>query len=98
MSAVVIFPVFEKTLNICGYIPAVSSVSGPIRALYGKAKIITGIAAAIFSASGVITLSPTIAPILATHLIFSGLIELFRGAIETIPVFGNIACIIHDFI
>ncbi|MEI6242148.1 MAG: hypothetical protein WCP39_01945 [Chlamydiota bacterium] len=82
----------EKVLNIFGYIPIVSSISGPIRAIMGKIQVI---ACAVLAVLAFLTGREAMAwrcVICFVH----GVANYFRGNIETIPVIGNIACLVYD--
>lgn len=94
---------FEKALNIPGYIPFISSVSGQVRIAYGKIEIITAIAmGAFFIAKGL--LSPNAQQrdkdinyglFVATHYSLQGMANIARGIVESIP-FANLLCIPYD--
>ena len=89
---------FEQKLNPLGYLPGISIVSGTVRALFGIAEMISGLAKAAFQ-----TMNPN--RNLETQktridfdieLCMHGLANIVRGVIESIPLFGNAACLCFD--
>jgi hypothetical protein len=83
---------FEKTLNVFGYIPIISTISGSIRAVYGKVELISGLGiAAISSLSCSYNRNVDHGLELAVH----GLANICRAAVEIIP-FVNWLCIPYD--
>lgn len=82
----------DTTFNILGYIPVVSSISGPFRQYFGIAKIVASIALAIFAAIGAATTAPGI----VSYFLFAGCLDIIRGGVEKVPVLGNLACIVYD--
>lgn len=74
-------------LNLLGYIPGVSTVSGSIRTLLGIIHTIVHLVAAIFNAKN-----------RAYHLKEAGLgvRNIIRGLVEIIPIAGNITCLTYD--
>jgi hypothetical protein len=95
---------FEKGLDIAGYIPFVSTVSGAIRAIAGKIQLI---ASGIFAAPYLIFYltnerSAKIPARIERCRDFSkkhfenGMANFYRGFIETIPFWGNAATFSYD--
>jgi hypothetical protein len=82
---------FEKTLNIFGYIPIVSSFSATIREAFGDVELISGVAIAAFSALANNERQVDHGVELAIH----GVANICRSCVEMIP-FINLACIPYD--
>ncbi len=76
----------HKVFNVTGYIPALSSVTGILRMLMGAVEAVAG---AIFS---------LISCFEASNVWFAigGVQDIVRGAIETIPLVGNLATGVYD--
>lgn len=73
-------------LNICGYIPGVSTITGLSRALLGLVHTIVHLVCAIFSSN-------------RTHHLQEaklGMKNIGRGLVEATPIIGNIATFIVD--
>lgn len=97
---------FEKELNLLGYIPVVSTFSGAVRITYGKLEVIAGLASSIFwSAKGIgdtLTGDDKEAEKSLDNSIYSinyslhGAANIFRGSIEIIPFIGNALTLIYD--
>jgi hypothetical protein len=84
----------EKALNVFGYVPLVSNISGSLRVVLGKIQLV---------ASAVLALIALFVgqPVLAISLLIccvNGLPNIFRGFVENIPVIGNIACLCYDIL
>lgn len=96
----------EQCLNIAGYIPGVSSVSGAFRLAGGKIEIIGGIAAAVIVALAALSapdatskrqgLSRAVT-ILTTYFLH-GIANAFRGSIEMIPFISLVTCLPYDLL
>lgn len=94
------YHVETKCLNGAGYIPVVSSFSGAIRGIFGKALIITAIVfTAIFLYQALrqgneekFALAKR-SGMLAMH----GVCNILRGAIELLPLGGLLLCVPYDF-
>ena len=80
---------FEYTMNGLGYIPVISTLSGPARMVFGKIEAITGLAIAVFA-------STERRSNWGLELALHGAANILRGTVETIPVIGNIACVVKD--
>jgi hypothetical protein len=85
--------IINKTLNIFGYIPIISCISGRSRLIYGAIHVISAVAIAILSAAGV-----ALNPALCSPILVAGLWHVFRGVVESVPYLGNIACIAYDLL
>lgn len=94
----------EKILNVAGYIPFVSSISGTLRVALGKVEIIGAIAAgALLGIKGIF--APT-AELRSTEINYAigvaatyslhGFANIGRGIVEVIPLFGNISTLVYD--
>jgi hypothetical protein len=96
---------FERGLNVAGYVPFVSSISGPCRVVYGKVLIIGSIVAAALLALNGLSRARNAAErqqvlkdaveIFATYAIH-GVANIFRGAIESILLLSLITCLPYD--
>lgn len=82
--------------NKFGYVPFVSSLSGPCRAFFGLVHMIVHLFAAIVTACccASVTVAPNARPFVrhrVTHLDEAelGYFNVLRGALETIPFIGN---------
>ena len=94
----------EKGLDIAGYIPFVSTISGAIRAIVGKIQLI---AAGIFAAPYLIFyLTNERSSKIPTRIehcrdfskkhFENGLANLYRGLVESVPFWGNAATFSYD--
>lgn len=74
-------------LNILGYVPVISTISGCCRVLLGIIHTIVHLVAAIFKASH-----------RKDHLqeALLGVRNIVRGIVEMVPVVGNITCLTYD--
>jgi hypothetical protein len=91
------FKAIDTTFNVFGYIPIVSSFSGPIRTYYGVIQAVAAIAIAILGSTGLIAItSATMLPMIVSHLLISGIFHVIRGYIEQVPFVGNATCFIYD--
>ena len=98
---------FEKGLNIAGYIPFVSSISGPCRIVYGKVLVIGSIAASVLSAFDKLQHAHDTAgrqqalkgavEIFMTYSLH-GISNIFRGIIESTPFLSLITCLPYDLL
>lgn len=77
----------RSRLNICGYIPGVSTLTGAGRSLLGTVHTIVHLASAMFDSKN-----------RSDHLAEAALggKNMLRGLVETVPVIGNIATFTHD--
>ena len=89
----------EKAFNVLGWIPLISSISGPIRMTAGR---IEAIAFSILSSATLLVANITEnkelfkeADRLSTY-IWHGMANFCRGAIETVPLLGNFLTISYD--
>ncbi len=92
---------FENTFNKLGYIPIVSTITGSTRALYGTAELTAGIGLqCLKGAQYFITANPEHRNEAAAGYwyAFHGAHNINRGAIECVPVIGNISTILYDHI
>ena len=94
--------VFEKGLNYVGYVPFVSTISGALRAEYGKIEVIGGLAVTAFKAISALfqagaqrdaSLERAV-----EHLTYAwhGVANIFRGIIEAIPFASLVTCLPYD--
>jgi hypothetical protein len=89
----------ETTLNIVGYIPFVSIASGSIRFVGGKVEAIAGLILAALSALPGGCQSAKEQSRRIDHgleLALHGGANMIRGAVESIPVIGNLGCMLYD--
>ena len=84
------FQSFEKMLNVFGYIPIVSSVSGSVRQVYGNVQVIGGLATAVLS-----SLSNQRQAEHGLEIAVHGIANMCRSSVEMVP-FLNLACIPYD--
>lgn len=89
----------ENTLGNFGYVPVVSSFTGPARAIYGIIQTIVGSVTSVFK--GVqyfITRDPEHRNQAAANHWYTvhGNMNITRGSIEFMPVFGNLATFFYD--
>lgn len=93
---------FEKTLNVVGYIPAISVFSGAIRALSGVASIVvSAVKGSFLLIADLFSNQPFKYPYRSyKHLTYigHGLLNVIRGIIEGVPVAGNLLCLGYDFL
>jgi len=90
---------FEKTLNTLGYWPVISSISGPVRAIYGGVEEMAGSVACVYkSCQYVITGNPEHRNQAAAHYWYAvhGQLNAQRGAIEFVPIIGNLSTLFYD--
>ncbi len=95
---------FEHGLNVAGYIPLVSSVSGGIRAIMGKIEVIGALATAAFIAVAAL-FNPDAAQRhaqlsksaeIAVKYSLNGVANIFRGALEIVPFLSLLTCLPYD--
>jgi hypothetical protein len=95
---------FEHALNIAGYVPLVSSVSGVIRAVLGKIEVIGGIATGAILAIAAL-FNPHAsqrhaqlnkAAEVAVKYSLHGVANLLRGTIEVFPLLSLVTCLPYD--
>lgn len=96
----------EQGLNVAGYIPVVSNISGPIRIAFGLTEMIGGLAAGIFmTAKGLLTGKDRQEKL--NHVKYTtdfihlpsfchGMTNIGRGIIEQVPVLGNLSTFLYD--
>ena len=93
------FTAGEKAFNILGWVPFISSATGPVRMIAGKVMAIAAavLAAATFAAGYIMNDQKLIqkADQFAGY-IWHGLGNFVRGFIESIPIAGNLATILYD--
>jgi hypothetical protein len=93
------FAASEKALNVLGWVPFVSTLSGGVRMMAGK---IQAVAFAVFaSLLFVYAYLSNNQKLLAaadrlTTYIWHGMANVCRGFVEMIPIGGNIATILYD--
>lgn len=93
---------FEKGLNIAGYVPIISSFSGPLRIGYGKVEVIGAVAFAAILALRAFSLTGLEQEELLNKAVemlsytLHGIANIFRGAIETIPLISLFTCLPYD--
>lgn len=76
----------DRALNYPGYVPGLSSVTGVFRMVLGVIEMVVGaIFAALFCQSDEV------------GRIINGALNVFRGAVETVPILGNVILITYDF-
>lgn len=96
----------EQGLNVAGYIPVVSNISGSIRIAFGLTEIIGGLAAGIFmTAKGLLTgkdrqeklnhVKYTIEFIYLPSFCH-GMTNYGRGLVEMVPLLGNLSTFLYD--
>jgi hypothetical protein len=90
----------EKTLNIAGYFPGFSSISGSARAIWGVAEIIVSVVKAPFLLIRDLFSSYSHGKFHRSYLNFAhsghAILNLLRGVIESAPVIGNVTCAVYD--
>ncbi len=96
----------EQWLNIAGYIPGVSSVSGALRIAGGKTEIIGAVGASAIVALAALSAADSAerrqglrraVTILTTYLLH-GIANVFRGSIEMIPFLSLMTCLPYDLL
>ncbi len=91
----------ERTLNLFGYVPFVSTVSGGLRIIYGKVEIITGLALSAIGIVGALCKqgSDRKSAMDQADSFFKysihGLANVARGLVESVP-FVNLVCFFWD--
>ena len=95
---------FEQGLNIAGYIPLVSTVSGVLRHSYGKMEIIAGVAAgALFAIVALFNpnaqarqkgLQKAVEVMMTYSL--HGIANICRAWIEVVPFLSLVTCLPYD--
>ncbi len=73
----------DVILKFAGYVPGVSSVTGPLRVLIGLVELVVGLIMGLIEHD-----------LLDTSM--NGIPQIFRGAVESVPVLGNICVIAFD--
>lgn len=89
----------ERVFNILGYIPIVSSISGPIRSgIWAIAQIFGGIIGLVLSLFLSIFTGDEGSNIfwIWAALVVNGVLNIIRGTIESIPFLGNLICFLYD--
>lgn len=94
----------EHGLNIAGYVPLVSSISGPLRMVLGKCEVIGGLATAAFMAIAALFDPHPVEKLhqlnraleIAVKYTLHGAANLFRGTIEAIPFVSLVTCLPYD--
>ncbi len=95
---------FEHGLNIAGYIPLVSTISGGIRIGFGKLEVIGAIAVAAFTAIKALFNPDPIekhlqldkaAKILVKYSLH-GAANVLRGTLEVFPFVSLVTCLPYD--
>lgn len=90
---------FENTFNKLGYIPLASTITGPIRALYGTTQVTAGVCLHYFKAAQYfITANPEHRNEAAAGFWYQlhGYNNISRGVVEFIPIVGNVSTILYD--
>jgi len=82
----------ERALNMCGYIPVVSSFTGAFRVV---AAVIQLLVAALFALLLTLVRCAALSR-RCWNISANGLANIFRGAVEKIPLAGNLACYLYD--
>ncbi|MEI6242149.1 MAG: hypothetical protein WCP39_01950 [Chlamydiota bacterium] len=82
----------EKVLNVTGYVPFVSSVTGPLRALMGKIQVIVFAVLAI----NAYMLGQKAVGERCVTCILNGFANIVRGTVESVTLLGNLCCFIYD--
>lgn len=86
----------ERVFNGFGYIPVLSSFTGPIRAAIGKVEIV---AALIIGAIVlIVTWRFDRAVDVVLNYALNGVANVIRGWIEFVPIIGNYLCYTYDTI
>jgi hypothetical protein len=97
---------FEKGLNLAGYIPVVSMISGTLRSTYGKTLIITGVAGgallaivALFDRNAVgrqkgLEKAMKFLVTCSVH----GIANIGRSRIERVPFLSLVTCLPYDLL
>lgn len=94
---------FEKVLNVAGYVPFVSAISGAIRIGYGKVEVIGAIAAgALLTVKALFNRDAEqrsfdfkYAVAVAANYSIHGLANIGRGFVEALPII-NLSCLVYD--
>lgn len=88
---------FEKGLNVVGYVPIVSTISGSVRLAYGKLEAIVAIAAIAFHfMAGLIGIEGSAEKLrAAVPYVLHGFANMGRGLVEILP-FINLTCYLYD--
>jgi hypothetical protein len=92
MNAIYFLRSVNIGLNICGYVPIVSSVTGPLRQSYGVVYIVSAVALALLAVQNPVG----IAAECAGSICIAGIMHVLRGTVETVPVI-NCTCAVYDF-
>lgn len=93
---------FEKALNVAGYIPIVSSVSGAVRVLYGKIEVVAAVGTAAISALKALFSDARGSKewfgrsVMALDYALHGVANIVRGYIEMVPFLGLALCLPYD--
>jgi hypothetical protein len=95
---------FEKGLNLAGYVPVLSTVSGTLRSTYGKTLIITGVAGgallaivALFNSNAKSRkngLEKAVKFLMTCSL--HGIANIGRSRIEMVPFLSLATCLPYD--
>lgn len=90
----------EKTLNIAGYFPGFSSISGSARAIWAVAEIIVSVVKAPFLLIGDLFSTYSHGKFHRSYLNMAhsghAILNLVRGVVESAPVIGNVTCVVYD--
>ncbi len=93
----------EQVLNVAGYLPLVSMISGSIRIAYGKIEVIGAVAAgALLALKGFANSDPEqrskevdYGVAVIVNYSIHGLINIGRAFVEAIPLI-NLSCLVYD--
>ncbi len=101
-----VMSVCEKSLNVCGYVPIMSSLSALNRGLVGSIEIITGQVRFISQTSSLvcsclrgqsdIAHRSSEEALNALKLSAYGIANINRSVVEAIPVLGNLTSYVYD--
>lgn len=96
----------EKVLNIAGYVPIVSNVSGALRLVYGEVEVVAAVAVGVFLIlkalfnSNAEQCSQEVCQgrDIMVHYALHGLGNICRGSVESLFFIGNLSTLFYDFV
>lgn len=90
----------ETALNLIGYIPVISSMSGLVRMVGGKIQALIGFFVAAFSLFTAFKSVNKFRALLIFRIglehLLHGICNLIRGSIETVPLLSLVLCLPYD--
>jgi len=87
---------FEQCLDLAGYIPIVSSISGGIRIDYGMCEIVAGLAIGILGAAAALFTRDYKVFWWGMEIVVHGFANIARGGIEC-QKWINLLCLMSDY-